>query len=76
MSKQEEIGELRILFIKHLTVDSETQDARRKEYNQAIFINPDDELFGGAQIFCNTDLDMVLEKFDKATKEILRRHHA
>ena len=60
---------LRELFIKYLTQDSQTKDARRKEFNQAIFINPQDKLVGGRQVFCNTDLDMVLEKFDKAVRE-------
>jgi hypothetical protein len=60
---------LRELFIKYLTVDSETQDARRKEFNQAIFIDPDDKLFGGREVFCGTTLDMVMAKFDKAIKE-------
>jgi len=45
---------IRDLFLKYLTVDSEIKDARRKEFNQAIFIDP---------------ADMVMEKFDKAVKE-------
>ena len=60
---------LRDLFIKYLTVDSETQDARRKEFNQAIFIDPAVKYSGGKQCFNGTDLDMVMEKFDKAVKE-------
>ena len=59
---------LRFLFLKYLTEDSETQDARRKEFNQAIFIDPKDKMFGGGQVFNGTDLDMVMEKFDKAIK--------
>ena len=55
---------LRELFLKHLTVDSETSDARRKEFNQAIF------LVTGHQVFNGTDLDMVMRKFDKAVKEL------
>ena len=55
---------LRELFIKYLTQDSATKDARRKEFNQAIFDGK-----GGWQVCCETDLDMVLEKFDKAMKE-------
>lgn len=31
------ISKLRDLFISRMTVDSETNDRRRKEYNQAIF---------------------------------------
>lgn len=32
-----EIAELRDLFIKRMTVDSPSQDRRRRDYNQAIF---------------------------------------
>lgn len=32
-----DIAKLRELFIKRMTEDSETQDRRRKDYNQAIF---------------------------------------
>jgi len=67
---REIVKELRRLFIKYLTQDSETNDARRKEFNQAIFIDPEDNPFGGHQVFSNTDLDMVMEKFDKAVKEM------
>ena len=56
--------ELRALFLKYLTQDSKTQDARRKEYNQAIFDGEE-----GWAVFNGTDLDMVLDKFDKAVKE-------
>ena len=52
---------IRKLFIKYLTQDSETRDARRKEFNQAIF-----DAQKGFANYCQTDLDMVLEKFDKA----------
>jgi hypothetical protein len=60
---------LRQLFLKCLTIDGETQDRRRKEFNQAIFIDPADKTLGGRQVFNDTDLDMVMEKFDKAVKE-------
>jgi len=55
---------LRELFIKYLTQDSATRDARRKEFNQAIF-----DAEKGFANYCKTDLEMVLEKFDKAVKE-------
>jgi len=58
------MGNLREIFLKYLTVDSETKDARRKDFNQAIF-----NAKAGSAIFCRTDLDMVMEKFDKALKE-------
>ena len=54
-------GDLRALFLKYLTVDSETNDRRRKDYNQAIFDDKE-----GWAVFNGTDLDMVMEKFDKA----------
>ena len=57
---------LRESFIKYLTVDSETKDARRKEFNQAIFNDVE-----GWAVFTGTDLDMVMEKFDKAVKQSL-----
>jgi len=66
------MNELRDLFVKYLTQDSETQDARRKDFNQAIFIDPKDKMFGGHQVFNGTGLDMVMEKFDKAVKELSR----
>ena len=59
----------RDLFLKYLTEDSETQDARRREFNQAIFFPLDDKHFAGRQVFNDTTLDMVMEKFDKAVKE-------
>lgn len=37
------LEEFRELFIKRMTVDSETHDARRKDFNQAIFNYYDDE---------------------------------
>ena len=64
--------ELRDLFIKYLTKDIKTKDARRKEFNQAIFIDPSDKMFGGKQVFNDTDLDMVIEKFDKAVKDLTK----
>lgn len=59
------IEKLRVVFLTHLTVDSEITDARRKEFNQAIFNAKE-----GWAVFNNTDLDMVMEKFDKAIKEL------
>ena len=59
-----DMGVLRKLFLKWLTEDSVTEDARRKEFNQAIF-DPTE----GFQCFNGTDLDMVMEKFDKAVRE-------
>lgn len=63
---------LRELFIKYLTEDSTTHDARRKEFNQAIFFPENDTHFDGCQVFGGTSLYMVLEKFDKAVKALDR----
>ncbi len=63
-----ELDQLGELFLRYLTIDSETHDARRKEFNQAIFIGPKGKPFGGHEVFNGTDLDMVMEKFDKAVK--------
>ena len=54
-----DLKRLRVLFLKYLTVDSETNDARSEEFNLAVF-----------DVFDGTDLDMVMEKFDKATREL------
>lgn len=62
-----EIAKLRELFIKRMTQDSETQDRRRKDFNQAIFTVMDDGY--SYQCFNNTDLDMVLQCFDDAVKD-------
>lgn len=59
-----DLNVLKELFIKYLTVDSETQDMRRKEFNQAIFDTDE-----GWECYTSTDISMVLEKFDMAMKE-------
>ena len=38
-----QIETLRKLFVQRMTVDSETQDRRRRDYNQAIFFVRSDE---------------------------------
>jgi hypothetical protein len=60
------IAELRDLFIKRMTVDSEHNDRRKKDYNQAIFqkFTEDGE---HEQVFCGTTMEMVLQCFDDAT---------
>jgi hypothetical protein len=62
--------ELRAEFLRLLTVDSETKDARRREFNQAIF-----DAEQGHPIWVPTDgyLFMVMDKFDRAVKNIERR---
>lgn len=61
---------LRREFVRLLTVDGPTLDRRRKEYNQAIFIDPDDVYFGGNPAWAKVTLDMVLAKFDQAVKNV------
>jgi hypothetical protein len=60
---------LRSMFLHLMTTDSATKDRRRKEFNQAIF-HPE-----GWAIWSSTDLDMVMEKFDKACR-IVRESEA
>lgn len=59
--------ELRAEFVRMLTVDSETRDMRRKEHNQAIF-----DAERGYALWTGTDLGMVLDKFDKAVRNLKR----
>ena len=62
-----DIETLRSLFIKRMTVDSETKDRRRKDYNQAIFgYRSDGDTF---PCFEPMDMDMVLDCFDNAVKD-------
>ena len=51
-------------FIQKLTVDSGSQDRRRRGFNQAIF-DPKD----GLACWTSTDLDMVMTAYDNATRE-------
>jgi hypothetical protein len=66
------IEELRELFINRMTVDSDHNDRRRKDYNQAIFckFTEDGE---HEQIFCGTTMEMVLQCFDDAVKDWRRK---
>ena len=59
------IAELRELFIKRMTVDSDHNDRRRKDYNQAIFVF-DDYTGEHKQCFYGTNMEMVLQCFDDA----------
>lgn len=68
-----DIETLRATFLALLTVDSETRDRRRRDYNQAIFIA--DGSFAGGAVFAGTTLDMVMDKFDHAVRETGRRAH-
>lgn len=64
------IDALRTEFLRLLTTDSETQDARRREFNQAIF-----DAEKGFAIWTSTDLDMVMTKFDTAVKNCKGHPH-
>lgn len=59
---------LRTEFLRMLTVDGGTTDARRREFNQAIF-----DPVEGRAVFTGTDLDMVMAKFDKAVANMRRK---
>lgn len=62
-----DFAKLRIYFIKRMTEDSETKDARRKEFNQAIFgVREDGSTY---QVWNDTDMDMVLRCFDDAVRD-------
>lgn len=65
MSKSDEIESLRAEFLRLLTQDGGTTDRRRKDYNQAIF-DPD----SGYAVWSGTDLYMVMERFDRAVKNL------
>lgn len=56
------IGELRELFIKRMTVDGETHDRRRSDYNEAIF----DEHYKPKP---DVSLGSVLKCFNNAVKD-------
>lgn len=60
-------AELRDEFVRLLTVDSDTRDRRRTAFNQAIF-----DAERGHAVFNGTDLDMVMDKFDKAIRNLER----
>jgi hypothetical protein len=60
-----DLDALRDTFLRLLTVDSETKDRRKREYNQAIFDKDE-----GWAVFSGTDLGMVMDKFDRAVKEV------
>lgn len=66
-----QIDYLRECFIKRMTVDSETNDRRRKDYNEAIFFDNGEGEY--RQVFCNTTMEMVLDCFDHAVKD-WRKH--
>lgn len=60
--------ELRELFIKRMTEDSDHNDRRRKDFNQAIFCKYTED-GEHEQVFCGTTMEMVLQCFDDAVKD-------
>ena len=65
------IAELRELFVKRMTVDSDHNDRRKRDFNQAIFgwWKRDEEEADPSKTFqCWSDMDMgmVLQCFDDA----------
>ena len=70
---EKDFAELRELFIKRMTIDSEHNDRRRKDYNQAIFgWWADEKIKTPENTFpCWTpmSMDMVLRCFDDAVKD-------
>ena len=59
--------ELRELFIRRMTEDSETTDRRRTDYNCAIFGYRENG--STYQVWSYMDMDMVLKCFDDAIKD-------
>jgi hypothetical protein len=55
---------LRAEFLRLLTTDSATKDARRRDFNQAIFMTD------GRAVWSSTDLEMVMSKFDRAVRNL------
>lgn len=67
-------AELRELFIKRMTVESEHNDRRRKDYNQPIFgwweeDKKEADPSKTFQCWCNMNMGMVLQCFDDAVKD-------
>lgn len=65
------IAELRELFIKRMTVDSDHNDRRKRDYNQAIFSwweenEKDADPSKTFQCYSDMDMGMVLQCFDDA----------
>ena len=66
------INELRNLFIKRMTEDSDHNDRRKRDFNQAIFGFSDDKdrtAVKTYQIWSEMDMEMVLQCFDDAAKD-------
>ena len=64
-------AKLKLEFLRLLTEDSPHHDARRRDFNQAIFDGEE-----GFAVFNGTDLEIVMEKFNKAVANLIRDHIA
>jgi hypothetical protein len=62
-------AKLKLEFLRLLTEDSPHHDMRRKDFNQAIF-----DAEKGFAVFNGTDLEMVMEKFNRAVANLIRDH--
>lgn len=60
-------AELRELFIKRMTIDSDHNDRRRQDFNRAIFGYREDG--STYTVWSETDMDMVLQCFDDAIRD-------
>lgn len=60
----EDTDRLRGEFMRLLTEDSGTRDARRKDFNQAVF------MADGGPVWTETTLNMIMGKFDKAVRNL------
>jgi hypothetical protein len=72
MMTPEDMAAFRVMFVEMLTTDSETQDRRRKEFNQSLFYPADSNWAAGRQKWSAIDLDMVLDVFDNTVKRMKR----
>jgi len=68
----EQIAALRAEFIRLLTTDSPHHDRRKRDFNQAVFINHPGRAWHGKPAWNETTLDMITDKFDKAVRNLER----
>lgn len=59
--------DVRKRFLEYLTVNSSHNDARRKDFNQALFDKDE-----GFAVWERTDLSMVMGKLDRAINDVLK----
>jgi hypothetical protein len=59
--------DLRSAFVRRLTEDSPHHDRRRRDFNQAVFLET------GEAVWTSTTLDMVLTAFDAAVADTTQK---